>query len=815
LKSTTHRPRQTENGQTERVTTGNLVIATFEHDTSRELDPQLHTHAVIMNMTQREDGEWRALSNEELYNNKMYFGQHYRNELAANLKERGYEIEGDQRGLFEIRGVDHDLREHFSRRSEQIAEKVREIREQYPNSGESKLREIAALGSRIAKQDVDKEAVREAWNERLKEQGYTKEELRESAYKEAKQARQKEQERTEPRFNEYDYIRIAARDVTEIESVFSKEEVLRNAGRLSVGEYRNHDLERAFDELKHDKEIKQLDKNIFTTSEIQKIERDIVQRVRNAHDKSEAIALRETIQERLKEYEQIKYRDNPGYRLTEGQKRAIEHILTSRDRYTGIQGDAGTGKSTMLGAVRQQAEREGYEVRGFAKTGKAAEELEKNAGIKSQTIDSFFLQNWKDSGNKQLWVIDEASMVGSRQFRELISRSEQADAKVVYVGDHKQEQAIDAGPPFQKLIQGGVLKTVEMNEITRQTGDYRETSQDLAAKRIDQAFYRLERSGKIHEVSDRAERKRTIVEDYTGRTDYKDTIIVTARNDDRTELNDSIRRELKSQGRLDEKEQTFTVRQSRNLSPEDRHFAQSYRQGDVIYSTRAGVMGRAGSEGKVTAVDYRNHSITVQDENRKEHSIDVIRDGNHISVYGEKERSFSEGDKVIFLKNDKGLEVKNGQCGTLTHVDEQGRMSVKMESGKDVDFNIQSQYNYIDHGYAVTSYKAQGQTSKDVIYHADTGKEVNYNQAYVATTRGREDIAIYTDDKENLKDQMKNESTKTWSPDYENSHEPHQDPKGPEGQNFDKGEINESSSPGQDDSHIREHAKEEAHAIEK
>jgi ATP-dependent exoDNAse (exonuclease V) alpha subunit len=759
---------------------------------------------VIMNMTQREDGEWRALSNEELYNNKMYFGQYYRNELAANLRERGYEIESAHRGLFEVRGIDKDLRDHFSQRSEQIADKVKEIRAQYPHSEASKLREIAALGSRVAKQDVDKEAVREAWNERLKEQGYTKEGIHESTHKEAGQARQNEKERSEPAFNEYDYIRIATKDLTENESTFLKEAVLRNAGRLSVGRYRTGDLERAFDELRADKEIRQLDRNTFTTSEIQKIEKDIVKRVRHGQDKTESITTPEKVQEGLKEYEQAKRQGNPEYSLTEGQKSSVGHILTSRDKYVGIQGDAGTGKSTMLGAVRQQAESEGYEVRGLAKTGKAAEELEKNAGIRSQTIDSFLLQGKEASGGRQLWVIDEASMVGSRQFRELIIRSEQAEAKVVYVGDHKQEQAIDAGAPFQKLQESGVLKTVEMNEITRQSGEYRETSQDLAARRIDRAFDRLERNEKIRAISDRAERIKTMVKDYTGRPDYKDTIIVTARNDDRTELNDSIRKELKSLGRLDEKEHTFTVRASRNLSPEDRHFAQSYREGDVIYSTRAGVMGRAGSEGKITSVDHRNHAITAKDKDGREHVIDLIKDGGRISVYGEKEASFSEGDKVIFLKNDRGLEVKNGQCGTVRRVDEEGHMSVQMESGREVEFNVRSQYNYIDHGYAVTSYKSQGQTSRDVIYHADTRREVNFNQAYVAITRGREDVAIYTDDKENLKDQMKNESMKTWSPDYETSPDFHRDQ---ERQDLERSEMN--------DSHVHEHDKGEGHDIEK
>jgi ATP-dependent exoDNAse (exonuclease V) alpha subunit len=384
----------------------------------------------------------------------------------------------------------------------------------------------------------------------------------------------------------------------------------------------------------------------------------------------------------------------------------------------------------------------------------------------------------------------------------------------VYVGDQKQEQAIDAGPAFQKLQESGAMRTVEMNEITRQSGDYRETSQDLAARRIDRAFDRLERDDKIHEISNRNERINTIVNDYTSRAEYKDIIIVTARNDDRTELNDSIRKELKSQGRLDEKEQTFTVRESKNLSPEDKHFAQSYGEGDAIFATKAGAMGRAGSEGKVTAVDYQNHTITVQDKDGKAHSIDLIRNSEQISVYGEKERSFSAGDKVIFLKNDKGLEVKNGQSGTLRYVDEQGNMSVQMESGKEVHFNVQSQYNYVDHAYAVTSYKAQGQTSREVIYHADTQKEVNYNQAYVAITRGREDIQIYTDDKETLSNQMEMESTKTWTLDYETSHSTERIG-GEAGKDFDKGEMSESFNQAQGGSHMQEQDKKEEHNIEK
>ena len=802
--------RQTENGQTERVNTGNLVIAKFEHDTSRELDPQLHTHAVILNMTQRQDGEWRAISNEELYRQKMCLGQYYRNELAANLREIGYEIQSDHKGLFEVKGVDKELREHFSQRSGQIETRLQEVLEKYPNADESKLREIAALGSRASKHDVDPNAVREAWNERLQEHGYTKEAVQESAYKATEQTHQVEKERLELRLNEYDYIRIATKDITENESIFSKEDVLRNAGRLSIGEYRNQDLERAFDELRQDKEIIQLDRNIFTTHEMLKIEKEILKTVEQGRNRTESISTLEKAQEGLREYEQAK-----GFTLTEDQRNAAMEVITSPDKYYGIQGDSGTGKSTLFEAVREQAENEGYDVKGFAYTGKASEELEQNSGIKSQTIDSFLAQETQQRFDKpQLWIVDEASEIGSRQMREIQKRAEAADAKVVFLGDIKQEQAISAGPAFEKMQKSGVLGMSELHEITRQLGDYKEISESLAAKKIDQAIEKLEKNGQIHEISDRNERIEAIVKDYTGLDDYRETIIVTARNDDRNVLNESIRNELKAQGRLDQKEESFTVRESKNLSPEDKHFAQSYQEGDVIFSIKAGVIGRAGSEGKVTDLDYENHTITVEGKNGKEYSIDLMKDCEHISVYGEKDQSFSEGDKVIFLKNDKVLEVKNGQSGTLEHIDEQGNMTVKMDSGKEVNFNIQSQYNYVDHGYAVTSYKSQGQTSEEVIYHADTGKEVNFNQAYVAITRGREDVTIYTDDKENLRNQMTVESSKSWSLDYETSQDVAKESESDKGQDIGRSEMNESFGQVQDDSRTQDQDKQQVHDIE-
>ncbi len=757
--------RQTENGITERADTGNLVIAKFQHDTSRELDPQLHTHAVAMNMTQRSDGEWRALSNEKIFDNKMLIGQVYRNELAKNLKDLGYEVQSDSKGLFEIRGVDQKLINHFSQRSEQIDGKVQELKDsgKYPDANASKLREIATLGSRVAKQDVDMNAVRESWQERLKEQGYAKEGIQQSVQQATDQTKSAELNRTEPKMNEYDYIRAAARIQTEQESTFSREGILKTAGKLSVGEYRISDLERAFNDLNHDKEIKTLDKGIYTTAEMEKIERDIVLKLKAGHDAKNPIASKEQVEVGIKDFEAQK-----GFTLTQGQKDAVGHILTSKDRYAGIQGDAGTGKTTMLAVVREQIEKQGHEVKGLGFTGKAAAEVEQQAGIKGQTIDSFLVSKEQASVGKEVWVVDEASMLGSKKMHDLMTAAEKADARIVMLGDTKQLQSVEAGRMFSKLQETGDLKTVRMSEVQRQKeADYKESVKDISQKRIDRAFQRLENKGRINEISDRQERLNTIVKDYTSRKDHKDTIIVTARNADRNELNQSIRNELKQQGKLSGQEHTFPVRESKNLSPEAKHFAQSYSEGNRIVANKAGIIGRAGREARVTSVDQQNHKITVQTKDGKEHTLDLKSQGQHLAAYQEKQQFFSQDDKVVFLKNDKSLNIKNGQIGEIKNIEQNGKATIQMEKGQIKTINLKTQYNYVDHGYAVTAYKAQGQTSKNVFYHADTLKGVNYNQAYVATTRGKEDLKIYTDNKENLNEQMKHEQVKTSTLDHE------------------------------------------------
>jgi ATP-dependent exoDNAse (exonuclease V) alpha subunit len=356
-------------------------------------------------------------------------------------------------------------------------------------------------------------------------------------------------------------------------------------------------------------------------------------------------------------------------------------------------------------------------------------------------------------------------MLGSKQTNEILKAAGGAKARVVLIGDTKQLQSIAAGRAFKDLQDKG-MKTVKMTEVLRQKDEqYKDVVRDIADKKIDKAFEKLEKQGRINEVTNRNERLDVIKNDYIN--SKRNTIIVTARNQDRNELNNRIHDSLKEKGKIEKSEHTFTVRESKGISPEAKHFAQSYTEGDRIVVNKAGLIGRAGAEGKVTSVDQLNHRITIQKKNNKQYTIDLKTKGQHLAVYQEKQQSFSKGEKIVFLKNDKGRCIDNGQTGTIKSIDERGNAKIKMENGKIKDINIRTQYNYIDRGYSVTDYKSQGQTANRVFYHADTSKEVNYNQAYVAMTRGKEDVRVYTDDRENLKEQMKIEQSKTSTLDHE------------------------------------------------
>ena len=266
-------------------------------------------------------------------------------------------------------------------------------------------------------------------------------------------------------------------------------------------------------------------------------------------------------------------------RLSDEQRRAVEHI-TGPERIAAVVGYAGAGKSTMLAAAREAWEAEGYTVHGAALSGKAAEGLEESSGIQSRTLASWS-RGWDNDrgqlGRGDVFVIDEAGMVGSRQLARFVTEAEARGAKIVLVGDHEQLQAIGAGAPFRAITEE--IGHAELSEIRRQRVDWqREASVDFATHRTAEGLAAYRDRGDIRFSETGEDARGEIVRDYLADRDQRPDgtrVAMAHRRADVRAINDTIRTELQDRGELARGEDagalTFQTNDgSREFAPGDR-----------------------------------------------------------------------------------------------------------------------------------------------------------------------------------------------------------------------------------------------------
>ena len=762
--------RITDSGVTRAEVQGNIVASTFDHSTSRENDAQLHTHSLIMNMTETEKG-WRAHWNDQLFKDQTLIRSVYQSELAKNVQDLGYRLEHGKHGEWEIAGVSKEVIETFSGRQNTtdnyLKEHLEELKEKYPNANDAQLRNYAVIESRNAKKFLEKEELQNKWEARA-----PREEIRATVESEASKV-SLDQNRIEAR----GYVDMAVNAIHGKESTFTENEVLDTSLRLSRGEYTVRDFKKAFDGLRADKEIVHLGeqsdrvngkglsvgKDVFSSREMVQTEKGIVDSFEAGKGACGQILTEEKAREQLDQHES----------LTAGQREAVEHILTTKDRLNVIQGDAGTGKTFAMKTLNEIAQKEtpDTQIRGLGFTGKASSGLEADSGIKSTTLHKFLGRFDPETIDKgaELWIVDESSMVGSRQMAEVVSRAEEVDAKVVFIGDSKQLQAIQAGRVFSDIQEKGAVKTVKMEEVLRQkTPHMREAVASIKAfqegrdpKGIEKAFSLI----KTVEIQDKDERIQKIVEDFTSRTqpdqpgrkEWQDTAVITPLNSDRIEINNMVHETFKEKGIIGKEDFSFTIRTSSSISGVDQHLAASYEAGGSMFTTGKIHGIKPGTECRILTKDTQRNTLTVAVGEEKTHSvIDLKRDGDKVSVYEEAARSFSKGERVVFLKNDERHKVQNGVVGAIKHVDQRGDMAIKLDSGKTRNINIEK-YPYVDQGYALTVNKSQSETFGDILHTTGTDKpQMNSTESFnVAATRTGHEMTIYTDDTKKLMEQVK------------------------------------------------------------
>ncbi len=729
-------------------TTGKWIATSFEHDSARPVNgyaaPQLHTHVVLFNLTETKNGEARALQPHELYRSQQYATAIYRSELAIRLKGQGYEIERGKSGQPEIAGYTREYLDASSPRSRQIQAYLEQLGVKGAGAAQ-----IAAHQTRDDKLPTITHGEMQRMHKDMAERfGNQPEQIIRAAHSH-------EVGRNVPARQHLEAALTYAQDKNlERHAVTDERELMRDALKRSMGEAGFGEVRERFEKRIESGHLIEVESKsparAFTTEKMIEYERDNVTEMRKGQGQCGPLVSPEAWQSVQQGHTH----------LSTSQRAAVEQILTTQDKIIGLEGVAGAGKTTSLTAVREAAEREGYQVVGLAPTSRAAHKLGES-GIESHTLQRQLIRSEApNDGQKQVFIIDESSLASTKQMNEFFHRLHTSD-RVLLVGDTRQHEAVESGRPYKQLQEAG-MDTAKLGEILRQKDPaLKEAVEQLARGDVPGAIASLEQQGRVHEIVNSQERFNSIAREYS--RNREGTLVISPDNESRRELNSLIHRELQNRGDVSKDEHKLRVLESRQeMTGADRQWAGQYEPGDVLrYSRGSKTEGiKPGEYARVTGVDANENRLTIEREAGALQTYDPRRLSG-VSVHREAEREFSNGDRVQFTAPSRELHVANRDLGIVEHVNSNGDLRIRMDSGQEVRFNVR-EHPHLDYGYAVTSHSSQGQTANRVLIHVDTEKSellVNNRFAYVSVSRAQHDAHIYTNDGSKLSRSLSRESS--------------------------------------------------------
>jgi conjugative relaxase-like TrwC/TraI family protein len=725
-------------------TTSKFVAATFEHDTARPVDgyaaPQLHTHAVIFNVTERNNGQTRALQERSLFQSQHYATSVYRSDLAMRLQGLGYEVERGQHGQPEIKGYSQEYLEASSPRRAQIKEHLQEIGREGAGAAQ-----IAAHRTRDNKDLFSREEVLERHRDLAAKFGNQPDHV-------VAQAREREHKvEQQPEKTAQQSVTYSRNHVFERSAVQDERSILQAAIDRSMGQATYSQVRREFEQRVRSGEFRKLERSDgraapqYTTAEMVRLEREVVGLVKNGNESlyESSMLVSPILRIRM---------EDAHPELSKSQLAAVDEIFLAREKIVGLDGVAGAGKTTTLSVIREGVAAQGYRVEGFAPTSRAAQKLAE-AGMTTSTLQHHLARGERpDTGEKRLFVLDESSLASTRQMHEFVSRLHRND-RVLLVGDVRQHEGVEAGRPFAQLQEAG-MHTVKLDEILRQRDpELKEAVEMLARGHVAAAIESLDIQGRVHEVKGREARISAIAREYAASPE--NTLVVSPDNRSRAEISTVIHRELQKQGIVDKREYAMQVLVPRQeLTGADRSWAQRYQPSDVLHYSRTSKetgIGK-GEYARVLAVSGQENLLTVVRGNGEQTTYDPRRQMG-VSIYRTEEKAFSIGDRVQFTAPNQELKIANRELASIEIIGSNGSMHLKLDSGRYVEVGVHG-FPHIDQGYAVTSHSSQGQTAERVLIHADTelgAKDLlNHRMAYVSVSRGQWDAQIFTNDRDKL-----------------------------------------------------------------
>lgn len=755
-----------DGGMVRREATGNLAMATFRHVASRAQDPQLHTHAVVVNATRDRNGTWRSLEPRAFYQLQKEIGEIYRQELAHGVAELGYRIEGGKDSLFEIAGVPDDVIDALSRRTAAIDERLAERGTSRAEASAAE-KQVAALDTREAKGRIDRRALREEWQTMADGAGFDRA-ARERLVNDARERARTSHSGIDVDMLARKAVAFVAAKLVERQAVFAQGTLAREAGNHVFGKVGHQAITQAIDDAKERGELVPrvfLDRrgaefSGFTTPQAIETERTML-RV-EATGRGMARPLADPITASRMVERAARQSARSGYAWTEHQKRATADLLTSRDRVAAVQGYAGTAKTTtVLATYAREAKREGLAVTALAPTASAATVLGEALGLRGDTVARHLLAPERRLPGKQaVWIVDEASMLSACDMARLMVSADKAKARLVLVGDVKQLGSVGAGAAFAQLQATG-MATTKLAEIVRQTkAETREAVLATIEGHAGKALAALERGdGRVIEGASADERLEAIARHYLALSpkERDATLVIEPSREGRDRLTGMIRNKLIVEGELSAKAVTFTVLEAKGLTRAEAREAASYGVGDVVRLNRdyplKGI--RRGEALMIRSINPERGRMALQGKQGDPVEWFPQQWGaGKAEVFEAREMELRIGDRVQFTRNDRERGRANGLGAVVTAIDlAKGRATVKLANGREQRLDLaEPRDTHMRHAYVQTTHATQSRTAERVLVHADSRSTnlVDQKMLYVALSRAKSEATVVTDDRERL-----------------------------------------------------------------
>ncbi|BAZ02848.1 hypothetical protein NIES37_68610 [Tolypothrix tenuis PCC 7101] len=771
----------TEQGQ-QLIRTNNLVVAEFDHIETRELDPHLHTHALVMNMTYLEQGKlgkrgklleketheveeeeqsrrteellksnslspptipdlpvcdrvfegeghsspaspappappahgsWYSLFNDEIFKNKKFLGMVYQNYLALEIEKLGYQVEPKKHGQFEIKGFrDEDLKE-FSKRRQQILNAA-------GSDATWAEREAAWTATRNKKQKINLQELKASWKEEALALGIN-----------FVQPLNPQTQR-QPRLVSKENLEDAIAHCSERNVAFTQEDLEKFI--LTQGLATDVSLIEPL--IKVNSELLSLsqDKRDFTTLAAVNRELATIKLMQKGQGQVSPLAQGEIVSNHLEKTA-----------LNQDQRRAVLDAATTTDQFMAWQGVAGAGKTFALKELKAIATASGYTIKGFAPSSMAAKVLSQELDIQAETVARLLVSEPPQQTElNQIWVVDEAGLLSAKDALALLERATVEQARVLLVGDTKQLSAVEAGNPFKSLQQAGI-KTSHLNESNRQRAPKLKLAVDLVASgRIQEGFERLDENGYIQTVTPESKIE-AIAADYIKSTpeERTRTLVLAGTNFERLAITQAIREHLKAEGSLGTAT-NITQLQAKDLTSVQMRYTHNFELGDLVMPTRS-YKRRGLSKGELYEVVGKDTDrLLLKATDGKQLEVDT---GFNKAVYQRQRIEIAKSDRLRWTKNDRQLGRRNGQEFVVTAIDLHNAQIQYLDSGLTESVNLQ-QAQHLDYAIVSTTYSSQGKTADRVLLAAD--QTIGQESFYVAVSRARYDLKLYTEDKDNL-----------------------------------------------------------------